>query len=199
MSGEPKTLTPQRFRRKDDALSVIEAIQWTGRNTGAVMEWVGEHRNHSTGGMELTFVPLGYPAPELWVEQRGAWVTVRPGDWFIQAAVGFYPCKPDVFAATYEPVGVPVVAADEANDRDDLTTAYLAGFEKGRDAARDEAAELRAAVKRFLAAIDARDHFIEHEAELLPADWDAAFRRTGDDITNALAALRRLAGGENER
>lgn len=114
MSGEPKTLTPQRFRRKDDALSVIEAIQWTGRNTGAVMEWVGEHRNHSTGGMELTFVPLGYPVPELWVEQRGAWVTVRPGDWFIQAAVGFYPCKPDIFAATYEPVGVRVVARDEA-------------------------------------------------------------------------------------
>jgi hypothetical protein len=29
----------------------------------------------------------------------------RPGDWIIKGVKGeFYPCKPDVFAATYEPV-----------------------------------------------------------------------------------------------
>lgn len=28
-----------------------------------------------------------------------------PGDWIIQGVKGeFYPCKPDIFAATYEPV-----------------------------------------------------------------------------------------------
>lgn len=29
----------------------------------------------------------------------------RPGDWIIKGVKGeFYPCKPDIFAATYEPV-----------------------------------------------------------------------------------------------
>jgi hypothetical protein len=29
----------------------------------------------------------------------------NPGDWIIQGVNGeFYPCKPDIFAATYEPV-----------------------------------------------------------------------------------------------
>ncbi len=29
----------------------------------------------------------------------------RPGDWIIRGVKGeFYPCKPDIFAATYEPV-----------------------------------------------------------------------------------------------
>jgi hypothetical protein len=30
----------------------------------------------------------------------------RPGDWIIRGVKGeLYPCKPDIFAATYEPVG----------------------------------------------------------------------------------------------
>ena len=31
----------------------------------------------------------------------------QPGDWVIAGVQGeFYPCKPDIFEATYEPVGV---------------------------------------------------------------------------------------------
>lgn len=30
--------------------------------------------------------------------------TAQPGDWIIKGIAGeFYPCKPDIFAATYEP------------------------------------------------------------------------------------------------
>lgn len=33
-------------------------------------------------------------------------MTASPGDWIIKGVKGeFYPCKPDIFAATYEPVG----------------------------------------------------------------------------------------------
>jgi hypothetical protein len=33
------------------------------------------------------------------------WLDLTPGDWIIQGVVGeHYPCKPDVFAATYEQV-----------------------------------------------------------------------------------------------
>lgn len=32
-------------------------------------------------------------------------MTAQPGDWIIRGVKGeFYPCKPDIFAATYEPV-----------------------------------------------------------------------------------------------
>lgn len=31
-------------------------------------------------------------------------MTAQPGDWIIKGVKGeFYPCKPDIFAATYEP------------------------------------------------------------------------------------------------
>lgn len=33
-------------------------------------------------------------------------MVVSPGDWVIKGVKGeFYPCKPDIFEATYEPVG----------------------------------------------------------------------------------------------
>ena len=33
-------------------------------------------------------------------------MTAQPGDWIIRGVQGeFYPCKPDIFAATYEPAG----------------------------------------------------------------------------------------------
>ncbi len=49
--------------------------------------------------------------PTLAVNTKGViktlegWLTVSPGDWIIRGIAGeFYPCKPDIFAKTYEPV-----------------------------------------------------------------------------------------------
>ena len=41
-----------------------------------------------------------------WIDTRQGGHTVCPGDWIITEpdGKGFYPCKPDVFAAKYEPV-----------------------------------------------------------------------------------------------
>ena len=37
---------------------------------------------------------------------HGTWVNVSTGDWIIRGVEGeFYPCRPDVFAETYEPLG----------------------------------------------------------------------------------------------
>ncbi len=80
-----------RFRKKP---VVIEAIQWTGDNAQEVREFM---REASYG----------------WNPGSHAWVIVTlegnmsalPGDWIIKGVKGeFYPCKPDIFAATYEPV-----------------------------------------------------------------------------------------------
>ena len=39
-----------------------------------------------------------------WIETLEGTMLVSPGDWIIKGVKGeFYPCKPDIFAATYEP------------------------------------------------------------------------------------------------
>jgi len=41
-----------------------------------------------------------------WVDTLEQGHRVCPGDWIIKGVQGeFYPCKPDIFAATYEPAG----------------------------------------------------------------------------------------------
>jgi len=39
------------------------------------------------------------------IQTKENWMEVSPGDWIITGVQGErYPCKPDIFAATYEPV-----------------------------------------------------------------------------------------------
>jgi hypothetical protein len=78
-----------KFRKKP---VVIEAMQYTGRNAVAVMEWAGipEISEDLTGGIEIATL-------------EGT-MRADPGDWVIRGVRGeLYPCKPDIFAATYEP------------------------------------------------------------------------------------------------
>lgn len=85
---------------------VIEAMQWDGglTNIHEIDDWMGR------------------PAPRARIvswrasERRGVYdvvvqtpagrVAVSPGDWIIKGIVAgeFYPCKPAIFLATYEPV-----------------------------------------------------------------------------------------------
>ena len=42
-------------------------------------------------------------------------LNVSPGDWIITGVQGeHYPCKPDIFAATYEPADTPPASAQDA-------------------------------------------------------------------------------------
>ncbi len=44
-------------------------------------------------------------------------MTANPGDWIIKGVAGeFYPCKPDIFAATYEPAGDPRMTTRQTPD-----------------------------------------------------------------------------------
>lgn len=101
-------MTAQQFRKKP---VVIEAMQWVGTAGGAIpiIAWVlnrgATARHHdaepgiSRGGFSMTI-------PEfLAIDTLEGTMKAFPGDWIIRGVKGeFYPCKPEIFAATYEAV-----------------------------------------------------------------------------------------------
>lgn len=90
--------TPTKFRKKPVE---IEAMQLDGTVESAnhVLAWIGwnggeAHRYHPTR-----------PSEGLVVATLLGGMHAAIGDWIIRGVQGeFYPCKPDIFAATYEQV-----------------------------------------------------------------------------------------------
>ena len=91
-----------KYRKKP---VVVDAMQFTGVNYQALSLW-----------------GVGFPNADGWnlpprfnikVKQDGIVIctlegdmTARPGDWIIRGVKGeFYPCRDDIFKATYEPAG----------------------------------------------------------------------------------------------
>lgn len=73
---------------------VIEALQYTGDNLLDVMRWIGTD---------------AYVRDGLHIKTLEGDHTASPGDYIIKGVMGeFYPCKPDIFEATYEPVEAEV-------------------------------------------------------------------------------------------
>ncbi|MDB5448403.1 MAG: hypothetical protein JWQ97_3720 [Phenylobacterium sp.] len=99
-----------KFRKKP---VVIDAVQWTGKNTFEAVTFIEGARPDIRHPMAL----------EAWdaycedAERNGLKIrtledgpngeakhVASPGDWIIRGVQGeFYPCKPDIFAQTYEP------------------------------------------------------------------------------------------------
>lgn len=77
-----------KFRKRP---VVIEAKQLTQANAQEIARWCGGFRQAA-----------GVSIPTLEGTMRADWC-----DWIIEGVQGeFYPCKPDIFDATYEPVEV---------------------------------------------------------------------------------------------
>lgn len=67
----------------------IEAVQFTGDNFERIANFMGR-----------TFDPANEEIPTLEGNLKA-----ETGDWIIKGVKGeFYPCKPDIFAMTYDPV-----------------------------------------------------------------------------------------------
>lgn len=95
-----------RFRKKPVE---IDAVHWDGTNIDEVLELVDFEKLPA----ELAEGPDGpgighTPATgDLYIPTLEGTMTARAGDWIIKGVQGeLYPCKPDIFAATYEPVEV---------------------------------------------------------------------------------------------
>jgi hypothetical protein len=79
------------FRKKP---VVIEAVLWTGRNVQEVKDFMGPFRVTPNVGKVL-------------IDTLEGEMSAAVGDWIIRGVQGeFYPCKPDIFEATYEPAEV---------------------------------------------------------------------------------------------
>jgi hypothetical protein len=84
----------QKFRKKP---VVIEAVCLTWENVPDMERWI-------TSGASGTYDPTGKLDGLQIVTLEGK-MRANLGDWIIKGVQGeFYPCKPDIFEATYEPV-----------------------------------------------------------------------------------------------
>ncbi|MDP3766990.1 MAG: hypothetical protein Q8S13_03165 [Dehalococcoidia bacterium] len=82
-----------KYRKKP---VVIEAVQWDGQS-GTANAFFGE-----SFGVDWVYVHDSRAIEIPTLEGR---MRAQVGDWLIKGVKGeFYPCKPDIFAATYEPV-----------------------------------------------------------------------------------------------
>ena len=78
---------------------VIEAIQWDGGNTAEVLAFAtgkAYHKNGEAGGCEQHYIGI---------QTLDGLMRASVGDYVLRGVNGeFYPCKPDIFAKTYEEV-----------------------------------------------------------------------------------------------
>lgn len=76
-----------KFRKKP---VMIEAIQWTGNNLEEIKDFMGCYE---------------YAKKNLIIHTLEGKMIAQVNDWIIRGVQGeYYPCKPDIFEKTYEPV-----------------------------------------------------------------------------------------------
>lgn len=87
-----------KFRKKPVE---IEAIQFTGDNRNAVLDWTGV----STVNASTIYWRSKADDGEIVIRTLEGDMVASIGDWIIRGVKGeLYPCKPDIFAATYDAV-----------------------------------------------------------------------------------------------
>jgi hypothetical protein len=78
----------QRYKKKP---VVISAAQWTGQNVAEVRDFVGDDAIFRQGVLHVHTL------------EGDMYASI--GDYIIRGVQGeFYPCKPEIFEASYEPV-----------------------------------------------------------------------------------------------
>lgn len=76
-----------KYRKKP---VVVEAVQWNGNNHKEVIDFAEN---------KIWFDALG----NIWIATLEGDMVAKKGDYIIKGVQGeFYPCKPDIFAQTYE-------------------------------------------------------------------------------------------------
>lgn len=91
-----------KFRKKP---VVIEAVQWEGRWPDSPPDWLAEAGRQGKAYSDQRSEDERDPPFAIFIETLEGTHRGDPGDWIIRGVKGeLYPCKPDIFAATYDPV-----------------------------------------------------------------------------------------------
>lgn len=88
-----------RYRKKP---VVIEAMRFGGFDDYLpILDWMKQ-----SGDTWALANEVRYETPLMLIHTLEGLMAASPGDWIIRGVQGeFYPCKSDIFEATYEPVG----------------------------------------------------------------------------------------------
>lgn len=127
-----------------------------------------------------------------WIETLEGGHEVTPGDWIITGVKGEkYPCKPDIFALTYEPASAPLPGQGVADACVSAAVAWCirSGFNAAQpDMAKDLVDAIRAATGQVLGK--------EPKAE--PVARPETASATGDEIINCvLSTMRHTFDGQD--
>ena len=88
-----------RFTKKP---VTIEAIQWTGKNLREVITFTDCHPDNWEAYADM----VARDGLKIYTLEGNLLANV--GDWIIRGVKGeYYPCKPDIFEATYSPEVAP--------------------------------------------------------------------------------------------
>lgn len=104
LGGPSKEGGPARYRKKP---VVIEAIQYDGENLWDVFAFTGAHPRWQEwfASWEEYERHVGEDRLAFKIFTLEGTMEALPGDWIIRGVSGeHYPCKPEIFAATYEAV-----------------------------------------------------------------------------------------------
>ena len=117
------------FRKKP---VVVLAMQWKGGDYKCLEDFCGRNWNRADAVDEAG--PADAENVVVWNTAESQWLNVPVGHWIVRGIHGeLYPCKPDIFAATYEPVSAP-----EARDEGQPPTVGNADHSDGQPDSRTE-------------------------------------------------------------
>ena len=86
----------------------IEAVQWTGDNLQEVTQFLGNNYPVDTGTQFWEEYKSAVEEEGLCISTLEGDLTASIGDYIIKGVQGeFYPCKPDIFLQSYEPLDGP--------------------------------------------------------------------------------------------
>jgi len=90
----------QKFRKKP---VVIEAIQWEGDNLRQIIDFTGLHQSANKWTWQEYEQIVKRDGLKIFTLEGK--MNADIGDFIIKGVNGeFYPCKPDIFEKTYEPI-----------------------------------------------------------------------------------------------
>ena len=117
-------MTPQKFTKKPVQIEAWQLPTWDEPNWFdgdaqlvfsvthyvdtciAIAEWCSGVSHMMVNADEFAFDEARVPGPHMTIPTLEGEMIASPGDWIIRGVNGeFYPCKPDIFAKTYDAVG----------------------------------------------------------------------------------------------